>query len=58
MPKSVAPVPVKTRSGVDVPIVSLPQQELLSVHLIDPDKGYWRNQRRERGRWPMPQETG
>ena len=35
MPKSVAPVPVKTRSGVDVPIVSLPQQELLSVHLDD-----------------------
>lgn len=35
MPKSVAPVPVTTRSGLDLPIVSLPQQELLSVHLDD-----------------------
>jgi hypothetical protein len=26
----------------------------LSVHLIQPDKSYWRNQNKEPGRWPSP----
>jgi hypothetical protein len=26
--------------------------EVLSRHLIDPDKTYWRNQNKEPGRWP------
>jgi hypothetical protein len=26
--------------------------EVLSTHLIEPDKTYWRNQNKEPGRWP------
>lgn len=33
-------------------ITDLATGEVLSRHLIDPDKGYWRNQNRPAGRWP------
>ncbi len=36
----------------EVTIVGLDTGEVLSTHLIEPDKGYWRNQRRDPGRWP------
>jgi hypothetical protein len=26
--------------------------EVLSLHLIEPDKSYWRNKTKEPGRWP------
>ena len=29
--------------------------EILSEHQIDPTKTYWRNQKREPGRWPDSQ---
>jgi len=32
--------------------------EILSVHRIEPTKGYWRNQRRDAGRWPGSREIG
>jgi hypothetical protein len=32
--------------------------EILSTHLIEPDKGYWRNQRRDPGPWPGSHQTG
>jgi transposase InsO family protein len=35
-----------------VTVVALGTGEVLSSHLIEPDKGYWRNQRRDPGRWP------
>ncbi|UGS37150.1 hypothetical protein DSM104329_03565 [Capillimicrobium parvum] len=28
--------------------------EVLSVHHIDPNRSYWRNQNTEPGRWPGP----
>jgi hypothetical protein len=34
------------------------QREQRDCHHIEPDKGYWRNQRRNPGRWPGCQETG
>ncbi len=36
----------------DVTLVALDTGEVLSSHRIEPDKGYWRNQRRNPGRWP------
>ena len=33
-------------------ITDLTTGEVLSVHLIEPNKTYWRNQNREPGRWP------
>jgi transposase InsO family protein len=36
----------------EVTVVALDTGELLSSHLIEPAKGYWRNQRRNPGRWP------
>jgi transposase InsO family protein len=36
----------------DVTVVALDTGEVLSSHRIEPDKGYWRNQRRNPGRWP------
>jgi transposase InsO family protein len=39
----------------DVTLVALDTGELLSSHRIEPDKGYWRNQRRNPGRWPGSQ---
>jgi len=42
----------------EVMVVALDTGELLSVHRIEPDKGYWRNQRRDPGRWPGSHQTG
>lgn len=42
----------------DVTIVALDTGEVLSSHLIDPDRSYWRNQRRDPGRWPGSPTTG
>lgn len=37
-----------------VTVVNLTTGEILSVHLIQPEKAYWRNQNKEPGRWPGP----
>ncbi len=42
----------------EVTVVALDTGELLSVHRIEPDKGYWRNQRRDPGRWPGSHKIG
>jgi transposase InsO family protein len=42
----------------EVTVVALDTGELLSTHLIEPGKGYWRNQRRDPGRWPGSPATG
>lgn len=42
----------------EVTVIALETGELLSTHLIEPDKGYWRNQRRDPGRWPGPRKMG
>ena len=42
----------------EVTVVAIDTGELLSSHLIEPGKGYWRNQQRDPGRWPGSQETG
>jgi hypothetical protein len=42
----------------EVTVVALDTGELLSVHLAEPDKGYWRNQRRDPGRWLGSRATG
>ena len=36
----------------EVTVVALDTGEILSTHRIEPDKGYWRNTRRDPGRWP------
>ena len=41
----------------EVTVVALDTGELLSVHRIEADKGYWRNTRRDPGRWPGSQAT-
>ncbi|HET7046792.1 MAG TPA: IS481 family transposase [Solirubrobacteraceae bacterium] len=33
-------------------VAELTTGEVLSIHLIEPDKSYWRNQNKEPGRWP------
>jgi hypothetical protein len=38
-----------------VTVAELATGEVLSVHLIEPDKTYWRNQNKEPGRWPGSQ---
>jgi transposase InsO family protein len=35
-----------------VTVTDLATGEVLSTHLIQPDKNYWRNQNKEPGRWP------
>ena len=40
-----------------VTVVDLETGEVLSAHRIEPDRGYWRNQRRDPGRWPGPRAT-
>jgi transposase InsO family protein len=35
-----------------ITVAELATGEILSVHLIEPDKTYWRNQNKEPGRWP------
>jgi hypothetical protein len=42
----------------DVTVVDLETGAVLSTHLIEPTKGYWRNQRRDPGRWPGSRATG
>jgi transposase InsO family protein len=42
----------------EVTVVTLDTGEILSTHLIEPDRRYWRNQRRDPGRWPGSQATG
>ena len=39
----------------EVTVVALDTGEILSSHLTEPDKGYWRNTRRDPGRWPGSQ---
>jgi transposase InsO family protein len=39
-----------------ITVADLATGEVLSIHLIDPAKTYWRNQMREPGRWPGPQK--
>jgi hypothetical protein len=39
-----------------VTVADLATGEILSVHLIEPDKTYWRNQNQEPGRWPSSQK--
>ena len=41
----------------EVTVVDLGTGEVLSSHLIEPGRGYWRNQRRDPGRWPGSQAT-
>lgn len=36
----------------EVTVVSLDTGEILSTHRIEPARGYWRNTRRDPGRWP------
>lgn len=36
----------------EVTVTALDTGEVLSVHRIEPDKGYWRTTRRDPGRWP------
>jgi hypothetical protein len=42
----------------DVTVVALDTGEVLSAHHIEPDRGYWRNTRRDPGRWPRSPATG
>jgi transposase InsO family protein len=42
----------------EVTVVALDTGEILSVHRIEPGRGYWRNTRRDPGRWPGSQHTG
>ena len=42
----------------EVTVVALDTGELLSTHRIEPDRGYWRNTRRDPGRWPGSRQTG
>jgi hypothetical protein len=42
----------------EVTVVALDTGEILSTHRIEPDKGYWRNQRRDPGRWPGSRANG
>jgi transposase InsO family protein len=39
-----------------VTVAELSTGEVLSVHLIEPSKAYWRNQNKEPGRWPGSSE--
>lgn len=39
-----------------ITVAQLATGEVLSRHLIEPNKTYWRNQLREPGRWPSPQK--
>jgi hypothetical protein len=35
-----------------ITVTDLATGEVLSIHLIEPEKTYWRNQNKEPGRWP------
>jgi hypothetical protein len=41
----------------EVTVVALDTGEVLSSHRIEPERSYWRNQRRDPGRWPGSQAT-
>ena len=41
----------------EVTVVALDTGEILSTHRIQPTKGYWRNTRRDPGRWPGSRAT-
>jgi hypothetical protein len=41
----------------EVTVVALDTGEVLSTHRIEPDRTYWRNQRRDPGRWPGSRAT-
>ena len=41
----------------EVTVVALETGEVLSTHRIEPERNYWRNQRRDPGRWPGSQAT-
>jgi hypothetical protein len=38
-------------------VVALDTGEVLSTHRIEPERSYWRNQRRDPGRWPGSRAT-
>lgn len=38
-----------------ITVTELETGEVLSTHLIEPNKTYWRNQNNQPGRWPSPQ---
>lgn len=40
-----------------VTVIELDTGQVLSTHHIEPEKNYWRNQNKERGRWPSPPKT-
>ncbi len=42
----------------EVTVADLATGEVLSSHLIEPDRGYWRNRRRDPGRWPGSHAIG
>ena len=35
-----------------ITVIELDTGEVLSTHLIEPDRAYWRNQNKKPGRWP------
>jgi transposase InsO family protein len=37
-----------------ITVIELATGEVLSTHLIEPDRAYWRNQNNKPGRWPNP----
>ena len=39
-----------------ITVADITTGEVLSTHLIEPHKTYWRNQQREPGRWPSPRK--
>jgi hypothetical protein len=39
-----------------ITVADLTTGEVLSIHLIEPNKSYWRNQMRDPGRWPSSQK--
>ncbi len=41
----------------EVTVVALDTGEVLSTHRIEPERLYWRNQRRDPGRWPGSRAT-
>jgi transposase InsO family protein len=42
----------------EVTVVALETGEILSTHRIEPERSYWRNRRRDPGRWPGSRATG
>jgi transposase InsO family protein len=41
-----------------ITVTDLDTGEVLSTHLIEPDRAYWRNQNKEPGRWPSEPSEG